>query len=55
MEITWTITLSTQLVNTILQYLGSKPYAEVFQLIGAIQKEAKTQQTADNPPQGETP
>jgi len=44
------ITLSTNLVNAILQYLGTKPYAEVFQLVEAIQKEAKTQQTVDNPP-----
>ena len=49
------IQLSTNLVNAILQYLGTKPYAEVYQLVEAIQKEAKTQQTVDNPPQGETP
>jgi hypothetical protein len=48
------ITFSTQLVNTILQYLGNKPYAEVFQLIEAIQKEAK-EQPVNNPQQGETP
>jgi len=35
------IKLSTNLVNAILQYLGSRPYAEVFQLVEAIQKEAK--------------
>jgi hypothetical protein len=44
------IKLSTNLVNAILQYLGTKPYAEVFQLVEAIQKEAKNQQTVDNPP-----
>ena len=49
------ITLSTNLVNAILQYLGTKPYAEVFQLVEAIQKEAKTQQTVDNPVQGAAP
>ena len=49
------IKFSTNLVNAILQYLGTKPYAEVYQLVEAIQKEAKTQQTVDNPPQGETP
>ena len=38
------ITLSTNLVNAILQYLGSRPYADVFQLVEAIQKEAKEQQ-----------
>jgi len=37
------ITLSTNLVNAILQYLGSRPYADVFQLVEAIQKEAKEQ------------
>ena len=49
------IKFSTNLVNAILQYLGTQPYAEVFQIVEAIQKEAKTQQTVDNPPQGETP
>jgi hypothetical protein len=39
-------TLSVQLVNAILQYLGTKPYAEVFQLVEAIQKEAKEQPTS---------
>lgn len=37
------VKLSAQLVNAILQYLGSKPYTEVFPLIEAIQKEAKEQ------------
>jgi hypothetical protein len=37
------IKLSTNLVNAILQHLGSRPYTEVFQLIEAIQKEAKDQ------------
>jgi hypothetical protein len=49
------IKLSTNLVNAILQYLGSRPYADVFQLVEAIQKEAKEHQNVDNPPQGETP
>jgi len=49
------IKLSTNLVNAIMQYLGTRPYTEVFQVIEAIQKEAKAQQTVDNPPQGETP
>ena len=49
------IKLSTNLVNAILQYLGKQPYAEVFQIVEAIQKEAKEQQNVDNPPQGETP
>ena len=34
------LTFSTNLVNAILQYLGSRPYTEVFQIIDAIQKEA---------------
>jgi hypothetical protein len=38
------LTLSTNLVNAILQYLGTRPYADVFQLVEAIQKEAKEQQ-----------
>lgn len=37
------IRLSTQLVNGILQYLGSKPFMEVAGLIQAIQKEAGEQ------------
>jgi len=40
------IKLSTQLINAILQYLGTKPYAEVFQIVEAIQKEAKEQPTS---------
>jgi hypothetical protein len=35
------LTLSTQLVNQILGYLGSRPYQEVFQLVDALQKEAQ--------------
>jgi len=35
------ITVSTQLLNAILGYLGQKPYQEVYQLVEAIQKEAK--------------
>jgi len=38
------ITLSTQLVNQMMAYLGTKPFQEVFQLIEAIQKEAANQQ-----------
>jgi hypothetical protein len=37
------IKLSTNLVNAIMQYLGTRPYADVFQLVDAIQKEAKEQ------------
>jgi len=37
------ITLSTQLVNAVLGYLGARPYQEVFQLIEGLQNEAKNQ------------
>jgi hypothetical protein len=37
------LTLPTQLVNGILQYLGSRPYVEVAGLIQAIQQEAAKQ------------
>ena len=35
--------ISTQLLNQIMGYLGTRPYQEVFQLIEAIQSEAKNQ------------
>jgi hypothetical protein len=35
------VTLSTQLVNGLLQYLGNKPYAEVANLIAALQQETQ--------------
>ena len=37
------ITLPTNLVNAILQYLASRPYGDVVQLISEIQKEAANQ------------
>lgn len=37
------IKLSTNLVNGILQYLGSRPFVDVAGLIQAIQKEAAEQ------------
>jgi hypothetical protein len=40
------ITISIELANAILGYLGSRPYSEVFQLIQAIQAAA---------PQGDAP
>ena len=42
------IKLSTNLVNAVLQYLGSRPYAEVFQLVETIQKEAQNQSKAES-------
>ena len=35
------ITLSTQLINAVLGYLGTRPYQEVFQIVEALQKEAQ--------------
>ena len=35
--------LSTNLVNGVLQYLGSRPFVEVAQLIHAIQQQAVAQ------------
>lgn len=37
------ITLTTNLVNAILAYLGKRPYEESYQLIDAIQKEGRQQ------------
>jgi hypothetical protein len=37
------LTLSVNLINAVLAYLGTKPYQEVFQLVEALQKEAKEQ------------
>ena len=34
------ITLSLNLVNGVLQYLGTRPYGEVFQLVQTIQEQA---------------
>jgi len=35
--------ISTNLINGLLSYLGSRPYQEVFQLIEGIQTEARNQ------------
>jgi hypothetical protein len=37
------ITLSTQIINAVMGYLGTRPYQEVFQLIDGLQNEAKSQ------------
>jgi hypothetical protein len=37
------IELSLSLVNAVLQYLGTRPYAEIFQLVQAIQAQAAPQ------------
>ena len=44
------LTLSTQLINSILQYLGNQPYAQVAQLIAEVQKEAQAQQPTPETP-----
>jgi hypothetical protein len=35
--------ISAQLLNSIIGYLGTRPYQEVFQLVEALQAEAKNQ------------
>jgi hypothetical protein len=40
-------TLSIALINAIIQYLGNQPYAQVFQLIQAIQKEVESSQNLE--------
>ena len=37
------ISITTQVLNQILAYLGTRPYQEVYHLILAIQEEAKGQ------------
>jgi hypothetical protein len=44
------VTLSIQLVNQIMAYLGEQPYKGVFQLVDAIQKEAQAQQSVEKVP-----
>jgi hypothetical protein len=43
------ITLSVNLVNAVLQYLGTQPYQNVYQLVEAMQKEAKQQAEVKEP------
>jgi len=49
------VTLSTQLVNAILQYLGQRPFVEVSNLINGIQQEAQGQFPAPEAAPAETP
>jgi hypothetical protein len=37
------IALTTELVNIVLQYLGTRPFQEVHQIIAGIQAEANVQ------------
>jgi hypothetical protein len=39
--------VTTQTLNKIMAYLGTRPYQEVFQLVEAIQEEAKNQPKPD--------
>ncbi len=39
------IEITLSLLNGVLQYLGSRPYGEVFQLVQAIQAQAAPQVT----------
>jgi hypothetical protein len=38
--------ISAQLLNQIAGYLGTRPYQEVFQILQALQEEAKAQAPA---------
>ena len=38
-----TLTFSTDLINSVLQYLGTRPFQEVAQLINGLQAEAGPQ------------
>lgn len=52
------ITLSLGLVNGILNYLGTRPYGEVFQIVQAIQEQAIPQLPTPAPdasPEGTAP
>lgn len=37
------IELTLPLINAVLQYLGTRPYGEVFQMVQAIQAQAASQ------------
>jgi hypothetical protein len=43
------ITLTLSLLNGVMQYLGTRPYGEVFQLVQAIQEQAGPQVKAAEP------
>lgn len=43
------INLTLNLVNGILQYLGTRPYGEVFQIVQEIQAQAIPQVPTPNP------
>ena len=39
--------ISAQLLNSLIGYLGTRPYQEVFPLVEALQAEAKNQPVAE--------
>ncbi|CAB4133027.1 hypothetical protein UFOVP251_57 [uncultured Caudovirales phage] len=41
------VTLSAQLFNAVTSYLATKPFQEVVQLIGAIEKEVQAQRNVE--------
>ena len=43
------IALTLGLVNAVLQYLGTRPYGEVFQIVQEIQAQAIPQVPTPNP------
>lgn len=45
-----TVNLSLELVNQVMSYLGTRPFNEVYLLVGAIQKEAQPQVPVENAP-----
>ena len=44
------ISMPVNLVNAVLQYLGTRPYGEVYQLIQAVQAAAIPQLPAEEKP-----
>jgi hypothetical protein len=45
------LVISTQILNQVIGYLGTRPYQEVFQLIEALQSEARNQPALEEPAQ----
>lgn len=45
--------LSLPEINAVLQALGAMPYAQVFELVEKIRKQAQTQVAADQAPPAE--
>jgi len=44
------VSFNSNLVNALLQYLASRPYSEVVQMIGAMQQEIQDQQEPQSRP-----